>query len=56
MVAHMLWSGRGTAAVPLVAFVRLGRPHQLIGALVGGHLRRMRAIGMGPLGLPMPLG
>lgn len=56
MIAHMLWSGRGTAAVPLVAFVRLGRPHQLIGALVGGHLRRMRAIGMGPLGLPIPIG
>lgn len=55
MVAHMLWSGRGTAAVPLVAFIRLGRPHQLIGALVGGHLRRMRAIGMGPLGLPVPV-
>jgi hypothetical protein len=56
MAAHMLWSGRGTAAVPLLAFVRLGKAPQLIGTIVGGHVRRMRAIGLGPLGLSVPIG
>lgn len=51
MVAHMLWSGRGGAGVPLVAFVQLGRPGDLIGSLIAGHVRRMRAIGLPPLGL-----
>jgi DNA-binding ferritin-like protein (Dps family) len=52
MVAHMLWSGR-TGAAPMAAFVRLGRPAELLSALVAGHRRRMRAIGLGPLGLPV---
>jgi len=55
MVAHMLWSGRGSAA-PMLAFVRLGNGLTLLAALGGGHVRRMRAIGLGPLGLPTPLG
>jgi hypothetical protein len=51
MLVHMLWSGR-QGATPLVAFLRLGRPHELVGALLGGHARRMAAVGMGPFGLP----
>jgi hypothetical protein len=53
MVAQMLWSGR-RAATPMVAFLRLGRPADLLGALAGGHTRRMRAVGLAPLGLPIP--
>jgi hypothetical protein len=53
MVLHMLWSGR-TNALPMAAFLRLGRPHELLAALAGGHVRRMRAIGLGPLGVPVP--
>src|SRR5687767_6949255 len=53
MVANMVWSGRGTAALPLAAFLRLGNGPQLLGALGGGHLRRMRHIGLGPLGIPV---
>ncbi len=52
MALHMARSGTGTAAFPLVAFVRLGNAPGLIRAIVGGHVRRMRAIGLGPLGLP----
>ena len=54
MLAHVLWSGRDQA-LPMFAFLRVGRPAQLLGALVGGHLRRMRAIGLGPMGLPVLL-
>jgi rubrerythrin len=53
MALHMLDSGRATP-LPFAAFVRLGRPLDLIGAILGGHLRRMRAIGVGPMGLPLP--
>jgi hypothetical protein len=49
MVTHMLWSGR-RGATPLAAFVRLGRPHELIGALLAGHVRRMTAVGLVPFG------
>ena len=52
MVLHMLWSGRDRGA-PMAAFLRVGRPQQLLGALAAGHARRMRAIGLGPLGLPV---
>ena len=51
MLVHMLWSGR-TGAAPLAAFVRLGRPHELLGAILSGHTRRMAAVGLGPFGLP----
>ena len=50
MVVHMLWSGRRGAA-PLAAFVRLGRPHELLGALLAGHVRRMAAVGLVPFGI-----
>lgn len=52
MLRNMLWSGRRSAA-PMGAFLRLGRAPELLGALVSGHARRMRAIGLGPLGLPL---
>jgi hypothetical protein len=38
----------------MAAFLRLGRPTELLGALLGGHARRMRAIGLGPFGVPVP--
>jgi DNA-binding ferritin-like protein (Dps family) len=53
MVTHMLLTGR-RGALPLFAFVRLGRPDALLGALLGGHARRMRAVGLAPFGLPVP--
>ncbi len=53
MLTHMLWSGR-RGATPMTAFLRLGRPAGLLAALAGGHARRMRAVGLGPLGLPVP--
>jgi len=53
MVAQMLWSGR-RGATPMLAFLRLGRPANLFGVLAVGHARRMRAVGLAPLGLPIP--
>jgi len=53
MALVMLGSGRVTP-LPFAAFVRVGRPHELIAAILGGHARRMRAIGLGPFGLPLP--
>ena len=52
MLLHMAWSGR-TGAAPLTAFLRLGRPDELVRVLVGGHVRRMRAVGLAPFGLPV---
>jgi rubrerythrin len=54
MVLHMVWSGRDRPR-PFGAFLRLGRSADLLAALVGGHVRRMKAIGLGPLGLPVPV-
>ena len=53
MIGHMLWSGR-RGATPMAAFIRVGRPRELLGAIVGGHIRRMRAVGLAPFGLPVP--
>ncbi len=53
MLVHMAWSGR-SGATPLTAFLRLGKPDQLLKALLGGHARRMRAVGLAPFGLPTP--
>lgn len=53
MITHMLLSGR-RGATPMAAFVRVGRPADLLGAIVGGHVRRMRAVGLAPFGLPLP--
>lgn len=52
MLLHMAWSGR-TGAAPLAAFLRLGRPDELVRALLGGHVRRMRAVGLAPFGVPV---
>ena len=52
MLLHMAWSGR-TGAAPLTAFLRLGRPGELVRALLEGHVRRMRAVGLAPFGLPV---
>ena len=32
----------------------LGRPDELIRSLLAGHVRRMRAVGLAPFGLPVP--
>lgn len=53
MLLHMLRAGSGSAA-PMTAFLRLGKPAALLQALVGGHVRRMQAVGLGPLGVPLP--
>lgn len=50
MLVHMAWSGRSGAA-PLTAFLRLGRPDELVRALLDGHVRRMRAVGLAPFGI-----
>jgi rubrerythrin len=50
MLLHMAWSGQAGPA-PLLAFLRLGRTHELLGVLLGGHIRRMRAVGLAPFGL-----
>jgi DNA-binding ferritin-like protein (Dps family) len=43
MALHMAWSGR-RGATPLIAFVRLGKTDQLLSAIVGGQVRRLRAV------------
>jgi hypothetical protein len=53
MILHMLWSGR-QSALPMGAFLRLGKPAELLAAILGGHVRRMRAVGLAPFGLPLP--
>lgn len=50
MLVHMLWSGRDRA-LPMGAFLRVGRPAELLAALVAGHVRRTRAIGLVPFGI-----
>jgi rubrerythrin len=52
MLVDMLRAG-GTSA-PMLAFLRVGRPLDLLRAILGGHVRRMRAVGLAPLGLPIP--
>lgn len=53
MLLHMAWSGR-IGAAPLTAFLRVGRPDQLLRTLLGGHVRRMHTVGLAPFGLPVP--
>ena len=43
MAVQMLWSGR-TGALPLSAFLRLGRGDALIGALLAGQRRRILSV------------
>jgi rubrerythrin len=54
MLLHMGASGR-QGALPLLAFLRVGRTDELIQSLLAGHVRRMRAVGLAPFGLPVPL-
>ena len=51
MLARMMSSGASDFG-PFLAFVRLGRTPDLLGALVGGQVRRLRRIGLRPFGLP----
>jgi DNA-binding ferritin-like protein (Dps family) len=54
MALRMVGSGtRGTDPLRFLAFVRLGRPHELVATIVGGQRRRLAAIGVGPFGLPL---
>jgi len=53
MHTHMVWSGRRGAA-PMLAFLRVGRPLDLVRVIVAGQARRLRAIGVGPLWTPVP--
>lgn len=54
MIVHMLTSSGGGATQPLrfAAFLRMGRPHDLVWRIVSGYARRMRAVGLNPVGLP----
>lgn len=51
MLVRMLSAGSPDLR-PFLAFVRLGRTNELLTALVGGQVRRLRAIGLRPFGLP----
>jgi DNA-binding ferritin-like protein (Dps family) len=51
MFVGMIGSGRSNP-LPFAAFLRLGRPHELLGAVIGGQRRRLTSIGLRPLGLP----
>lgn len=53
MVGRMIGAGGGDA-MPFIAFARLGRTHELLGQLVGGQIRRLRAIGIDPLRVALP--
>ena len=55
MIVRMLGSSPGDGRTPplrFLAFVRAGRPHQLLWAITSGYARRLRAIGLNPLGMP----
>lgn len=54
MLRRMLNSSRGGETRPLrfAAFLRLGRPHELLWAITSGWARRLRAVGLNPAGLP----
>ena len=54
LVLRMAVSGR-SAGLPLAAFLRVGSPVQLLAALLRGADRRVRALGIAPLPLPLPL-
>ncbi|HEV2216998.1 MAG TPA: ferritin-like fold-containing protein, partial [Candidatus Dormibacteraeota bacterium] len=52
MLARMMSSGASDLG-PFLAFLRLGRTPDLMSALVGGQVRRLRRIGLRPFGLPV---
>ncbi|HVM39797.1 MAG TPA: ferritin-like domain-containing protein [Acidimicrobiia bacterium] len=51
MLVRMAGSG-GTATPRFGAFLRLGRGHELLAALTLGWTRRLRVLGLSPVGLP----
>jgi ferritin-like protein len=48
MLLRMVTSSPGSGP-SFLAFVRIGRPQALLGALAAGYVRRLRAVGVGPL-------
>lgn len=54
MIRRMLLSSGGGDTAPLrfSAFLRMGRPHDLVWRLLSGYTRRLRAVGLNPVGLP----
>jgi len=54
MLARMARASGGGETQPLRfgAFLRMGRPHDLLWRLTSGYARRMRALGLNPVGLP----
>jgi len=44
MHGHMIGSGAAGNPLPFAAFLRLGRPHELVAAVVGGQIRRLRTV------------
>lgn len=57
MAVRMIGSGASggpSDALRFLAFLRLGRPHELLAAILDGQRRRLAAIGVGPFGLPVP--
>lgn len=48
MMVRMLGASPGSGP-SLVAFLRLGRPHELVGALATGYARRLHLLGLGPV-------
>ena len=51
MLLHMGRSG-SSGVGPMLAFLRVGKVPGLLAAIVGGHQRRMRAVGLPPFGIP----
>lgn len=54
MLRRMLNASGGGETQPLrfAAFLRLGRPHELLWAVTSGWSKRLRAVGLNPAGLP----
>lgn len=48
MLLRMAVSGRHNG-LPLAAFLRVGRPHELVGAIATGFARRLHVLGIGPV-------
>jgi DNA-binding ferritin-like protein (Dps family) len=53
MLLGMAGAGRA-GGLPLVAFLQVGRGPELVAAIGRGYERRLRAIGLGPAGVPLP--
>jgi rubrerythrin len=54
LMLKMATSG-GSSGLPLLAFLRVGRPDRLVSALLRGADRRLRAVGIAPLDLRVGL-